>query len=379
MGNTEKGVALFIVTDCIPVVQNHPEAVGLGRCVSGGAETRDEHDAMADTPPASNTGALNTQVKIDWLECTFKHSQLDTLQEWCRRFDFEELDHGAMGYDSAAKFAGSGWLLWCSADERGERQGVHIAFPSSCLDNLLAHGYNSTQLLNTVDLFEAKVTRIDIAYDDRPQDAQAGLLDLDTIIEAVKADAYVSRARSVRLMQTLKGGKGTTLYFGSGQSDSLLRIYDKAAEQKLDDEHWVRVEIQLRRERAHALFLLLTYEYSVEDFDIGAVLLAVLDFKTPTDDENKSRWPTVSWWAEFVNTVSRIRLSKARTLQESVEKSKRWIERQVAPTLAFLLSVYQGDMDYLTGVMIEGLQRLSKTKRAIIQATRREVSNDGEN
>ena len=36
-------------------------------------------------------------------------------------------------------------------------------------------------------------------------------------------------------------------------------------------------------------------------------------------------------------------------------------------------------MDYLTGVMIEGLQRLSKAKRAIIEATRKEVSNDDEN
>jgi phage replication initiation protein len=366
---------LSIVTD-IPVVQQQPEALVLGRCGSSGAEAHDEQGAQADTPPASNTGALNTQVKIDWLECTFQHSQLDTLQEWCRRFDFEELDHGAMGYDCAAKFAGSGWLLWCSTDERGERQGVHVSFPSTCLDTLLAHGYNSTQLLNTIDLFGAKVTRIDIAYDDHPQDAQAGLLDLDTILDAVKADKYVSRARTVRLMQTLKGGKGTTLYFGTGQSDSLLRIYDKAAEQKLDDEHWIRVEIQLRRERAHALFLLLANEYSVEDFDMGAVLLAVLDFKTPTDDENKSRWPTVSWWAEFVNTVSRIRLSKARVIADSIEKSKRWIHHQVAPTLAFLMKANQGDMDYLTGVLIEGLQRLSKAKQAILKAVLAGQSDD---
>ena len=366
-----------IVTDSIPVVQNQPEAARLGRCVSGEAETRDERGAAADPPPASNTGVLNTQVKIDWLECTFKHSQLDTLLEWCKKFDFEELDHGAMGYDCAAKFAGSGWLLWCSDDERGERQGVHISFPSTCLDNLLAHGYNSTQLLSTVSLFEVKqVTRIDIAYDDHPQDAQAGLLDLDTILDAVKADEYVSRARTVRLMQTLKGGKGTTLYFGSGQSDSLLRIYDKAAEQKLNDEHWVRVEIQLRHERAHALFLLLVSENSVEDFDIGAVLLAVLDFKTPTDDENKSRWPTVSWWAEFVNTVSRIRLSKARVMADSIEKSKRWIHHQVAPTLAFLMKANQGDMDYITGVLIEGLQRLSKAKQAILKAVLAGQSDD---
>ena len=173
-------------------------------------------------------------------------------------------------------------------DERGERQGVHVSFPSSCLDNLLAHGYNSTRLLNTVDLFEAKVTRIDIAYDDRPQVGQAGLLDFVTILEAIRADEFVSRPRQVRLMEFLKGGKGTTIYFGSGQSDTLLRIYDKAAEQQLDNEHWIRVEIQLRRERAHALFLLLANEYCVEDFDIGAVLLAVLDFKTPTDDTTKA-------------------------------------------------------------------------------------------
>jgi hypothetical protein len=367
--------ALSIVPDGINVVQL-VGATAADAPMLGEASAARGTVALA-SPPASNTGALNTQVKVDWLECTFKHSQLDTLLEWCKRFDFEELDYGAKGYDCAAKFAGSGWLLWCAESERGEHQGVHISFPASCLSNLLAHGYDSTRLLSIVGLFEAKVTRLDIAYDDRPQDGQTGLLDLEAIIEAVKADEYVSRARMVRLMQTLKGGRGTTLYFGSRKSDSLVRVYDKAAEQQIDDEHWIRVELELHRERAHALFLLLCGEDRVEDFDLGAVLLAVLDFKTPNDDTNKSRWPTTPWWSEFVQSASRIRLGGKRVVEESVERSRRWIEHQVAPTLAFLMSVYQGDMDYLTGVLIEGLRRLSKAKRAIIEAAKREVSEDG--
>ncbi len=338
----------------------------------------DEHGAT--TPPSSNTGALNTSTRIDWLEFTCSWLQFGTLYEWCNQFGLEEVDHGAMGYDSSATFAGSGRLYWCSDVERSKTQGVHVALPSSCLDNLLAFDYDITRILLDLSVFDATVTRLDIAYDDRPGVGCVGLLDLSTIIAAIKADEYVSRSRSVTLIQKLKGGEGTTIYFGSGQSDSLLRIYDKSAEQRLKTrEHWIRVEIQLRRERAHALFLMLCGADRIEDFDFGAILFALLDFKVPDDsDTNKSRWLTTQWWSDFVQSTSKIHLSKSRVVEESIEHSMRWLRIQVAPTLAFLTSVYQGDTDYLTGLMIEGLRRISKTKRAIIKtALESEVINDG--
>ena len=66
MGNTEKGVALFIVTDSIPVVQNQPEAARLGRCVSSGAETRDECGAVAMfSSPVESWAAARTGDEHD--------------------------------------------------------------------------------------------------------------------------------------------------------------------------------------------------------------------------------------------------------------------------------------------------------------------------
>ena len=356
---------MFIVTNVIHAVQP------LGATVAD-APMLDEVSAARgpDAPPSSNTGALNTQVRIDWLEFTCPVEKFDTLFQWCSRFGLEKCDHGMMGYDSSAIFAGSGRLLWCANEERAQTQGVHVSMPSKCLDYLLVFDYNSTRLLSTAFLFGGTVTRLDIAYDDKPEVGQVGLLDLGVIRAAIDADEYVARFRIVSETRTIKGGRGATLYFGSGQSDTRLRIYDKAAEQSLAfDVHWLRVEIQLRRERAHALFLLLCGEDCVEDFDLGAVLLAVLDFKQPSDDPNKSRWVTAGWWSAFVQSASKIRLSKGRVIEESVEHSLLWLKSQVAPTLAFLTSVYQGDTDYLTGLMIEGLTRLSKSKRAIIAAS----------
>ena len=90
---------------------------------------------------------------------------------------------------------------------------------------------------------EMNVTRLDVAFDDH-----SGILDQSIICDDTRNHEFISRFRQVDVHYST-GGDSVT--FGDRSSDLLIRIYDKAAERGYTDgRHWVRVELQLRRERA---------------------------------------------------------------------------------------------------------------------------------
>jgi DNA relaxase NicK len=94
-------------------------------------------------------------------------------------------------------------------------------------------------LLKWVHKQQGHVTRIDCALDNR-----AGTVPVATIREAVSAGQCVTRAAQVRhIVSNLTHGTGATtgetMYFGSPQSQTLLRIYDKRLElQSKGQENW---------------------------------------------------------------------------------------------------------------------------------------------
>jgi phage replication initiation protein len=83
-------------------------------------------------------------------------------------------------------------------------------------------------LLKWVHEQQGHVTRLDCALDDR-----AGTVSVATVREAVSAGPCVTRSTQVRhiasnLTHGTGGSTGETLYFGSPQSQTLLRIYASA-------------------------------------------------------------------------------------------------------------------------------------------------------
>lgn len=92
---------------------------------------------------------------------------------------------------------------------------------------------------------QMRVTRLDVAYDDL-----SGVLDIEEVCRDTEAQEYVS---SFRGWNVQRGSEGSSVTLGSQSSEILIRIYDKAAERGFDDgRHWVRVELQLRRDRAES-------------------------------------------------------------------------------------------------------------------------------
>ncbi|WP_183360164.1 replication initiation factor domain-containing protein [Geomonas limicola] len=175
-----------------------------------------------------------------------------------------------------------------------------------CLRDIVEH----------VFAIDGHFTRCDLAIDDFH-----GLLDMEVIGEAITGGLVTANFKKVREYnereRTTGMLTGRGAYFGSRKSEVFIRIYDKALEQRVD-QHWVRVELELKGSRANAAMkLVLTKE-------IGTVARGILNsrlsFREKSKDGNRSRWPVSGWWKSFIASVEKLQLvadSREGVSQES--------------------------------------------------------------
>jgi len=150
------------------------------------------------------------------------------------------------------------------------------------------------------------ITRIDLAYDDH-----VGLLDIHKIEDDARDRNLTCKARTVRGIWSDNWDddiQGLTIEVGSRKSDVLIRIYDKAAERGFDhSKHWIRVELQLRAERALAGAMEILKEKHVGRTAAG-ILRNYCVFRVPTADSNKCRWPIAPYWDRLLLDMERVRI-----------------------------------------------------------------------
>ena len=150
------------------------------------------------------------------------------------------------------------------------------------------------------------ITRLDLAYDDH-----TGVLDIHRIRSDVEDRNYVSRARQAFVIWSdnlNEDIQGMTIEVGSRQSRVLIRIYDKAAERGFDHtKHWIRVEVQLREQRAMAAVAELVQNQHVGKTAAG-IVRNYCTFRIPSGDTNKSRWPIADYWDKLLMDMDRISL-----------------------------------------------------------------------
>lgn len=178
------------------------------------------------------------------------------------------------------------------------------------------------------------VTRLDVAFDDH-----TGVLDIDRIVQDVDEGNFVTRLRSCETVRSKKTdsdivGKSATI--GSRKSQILVRIYDKAVERGYTDgRHWVRVELQMKDQRAKA--------FLDSDLPLGkmfaGVLLNYLRFVEPCGDSNKSRWAMAEYWADFLGDVERIRLYSAVGVDYNVEACQHYVVDIAGNAIACMLEI----------------------------------------
>ena len=236
------------------------------------------------------------------------------------------------------------------------------------------------QILRWVKEKQGHVTRIDCALDDR-----APLVPIATILTAVKAGHCVTR---VERLQTIESGlihragkTGETLYFGSPQSQTMLRIYDKRLElQAKQREDWqaygIRWELELKKERAQvcAQCLVNLDETDWREFLVG-VLRSYVDFRATTpgaSDEERYRAPLLDWYAELTEGFMKGRLVVEKD-EQTLPKVKRWISASVAPMLAVICASPGGET-WLHNEIVEGVDRWKDKHRRLVKRTPRSSS-----
>jgi len=319
---------------------------------------------------------------IDWLRFTVipEDQQQQFLTSWRGEpGDWTEQNSGHMGYRRCYRSEGVSIYY----DHAEEGRGICFDISGKGCRRLeeagrVAVGAGWTNLLRTLTTTPGvSITRLDAAIDDRK-----GLVDLERVQQCIDTGLVVSRFKSAYSIekQSLSTGEGCgkTINFGSRVSNLMVRMYNKAAEQKLDTgEHWTRVECEAKDENAVALAVALAEAGAHEAGTVVAgVLRNYLTFRERSEtDTNKSRWPVVAWWDEFLQGVAALRLAVAKQ-EPTLERLRAWLEKQVAPTLALLFDREVGcyGRSLLDVLVAGGVERLRPKHHKLLDAERRRVA-----
>lgn len=328
-------------------------------------------DAVPDTTPAF----VYQGFLIDWLRFVVisvdeQAAMLKTVRS--EPDDWSELASGHMGYRRCYRNGG----LAIYYDHAEEGRGICFDVSGKgCRQLELPGGLvyrNSWEwLLNRLTTSPGvHLTRLDVAMDDKQ-----GLVDMEQVSACVEEGRVVSRFKTAFRIEklSLRTGKGfgKTVNFGSRNSDMMIRMYNKAAEQKKEaDGHWTRVEIEAKDENAMELAKLMV---NAPGGEAGAVVAGVLrnyvTFRDRNDrDTNRRRWPICGWWLSFLEHAERLRIALAKQ-EPLLIRMRGWVERQVIPTLALLylhaniLEPGSGGKRLLADLVSEGERRLRPKHR----------------
>ncbi|WP_044600196.1 MobT family relaxase [Candidatus Stoquefichus massiliensis] len=333
-------------------------------------------DALEKFNPDNPLTMLFDYVRIRFPTMDVKHVIQDIL-----KLNMSYLLHEDFGFYSYTEhyYIGDIFVLTSADEEKGVLLELKGKGCRQMESYLLAQERSWYDFLMDALVDGGVMKRLDLAINDK-----AGILDIPELIRKCSHEECVSLFRSyksyasgalIKHDEQDKAGMGHTLYIGSLKSEIYFCIYEKAQEQyaKLgiplsDTPIKNRFEIRLKNERAYyAVRDLLTY-YDAERtaFDIINNYLRFVDRE---EHKRHSDWKLNDRWAWFIGT-GRERL-KLTTKPEpyTLERTLKWIARQVAPTLEMLEKIDAGNgTDYLKSIR-EAAKLTEKHEQIIRQQT----------
>jgi hypothetical protein len=191
------------------------------------------------------------------------------------------------------------------------------------------------------EVFQFKVTRIDIAVDDYKK-----RLDFEELLTASREGMFARVRQVVPHFACLrrKRMKGWTFDVGSKQSDSYGVIYDKETESDGRIKS-VRFEGRFKDEVAHDLWLQ-WLSISCDEFEnlspqfLAGKAIGIVEFvERLPKEKNISRMRRLPWWENYVAAVGSHLRHSVEKPDTTFERAKQWVERQVFGTLAVLRKV----------------------------------------
>lgn len=214
------------------------------------------------------------------------------------------------GYDIGTKHDTG--VLKFSSQTRND-MGIHIIYTGKtirrCQDT---YNMNALDILGFHLVKQDKIARMDVAID---------FINCDTPVKvfqkAFESGHCKTRLRSASVVKSLTNS-GYTLYIGSRKNrKKLLRIYNKAAEQKIDGD-WIRVELQVMQEPATVLAYKMFESDEPEKCIVGAI-------------DKVCSFPTIEVWKEITSDNPQIKIG---SVGSNDANTRRWLEMQVVPALA---------------------------------------------
>ena len=217
------------------------------------------------------------------------------------------------------------------------------------------------------------ITRVDCALDDRRP-----LVALDVIQTAAEAGQCITRADRAQVIRSFSLHKGTTygatMYVGSPQSQTLLRVYGKRlellAKKHADAEQYgVRWELEFKQDRADLCArLLLNLDETDWKESVVGLLRSYVDFRETTreaEEEARARAPRVAWYEMLTEGFKSARLTVSQP-EPDVDKVKAWVTRSVAPMLAALCAIPKGEQ-WMKEAIVTGADRWRDRHRKLVK------------
>lgn len=210
---------------------------------------------------------------------------------------------------------------------------------------------------------QMNITRLDVAFDDHE-----GILDIEQLCDDTRSLEFVSRFNE---WQVILGSKGSSVTHGSMKSDIFVRIYDKALERGYTDgRHWIRVELQLRRERALAF---INQHGSVGERFSGVLLNYLRYVDEDLHDSNRWRWDLKPYWDDLIGGALKIRLYEKPGEEYNILNLQHYVY-DMAGGAAWTLMQIEGKDKFLDMISSEPSNLNPKYKRILEMYGRKEES-----
>lgn len=295
-------------------------------------------------------------VSIDYLRFTIPSISAESVVQLFKG-TFRQSSTGKYGYTRSwfLENADRGQLAIYTGKPQAPRE-VHVDITGG-----ITGGW-SYEFIQSVFRFvrdhKGKVGRLDIAFDDTESAVSVAMVE-----EAVRRGQAVKRSKQWQKIE--KGDDsnesiGHTLYLGSRQSDTFLRVYDKAKQLRAQRREclgsWVRWELEIKHHRAEVCGTVLAAidEAQFREWAVG-LLRSAVDFRDTTYEHEaweRYRAPLLPWWEALTAGFAKARLAMAR-VQKKIEDVKQWAAQSLAPMLAVLVASREAGQAWLEQMIVE--------------------------
>lgn len=295
-----------------------------------------------------------SRIIIDWLQFTLlRDDGLDTVIKILRqpKDDYISLDKGGLGYKQ--QLYNNNIRLYYDGNVG---MGVCASITGQACRYLECKGIDLWDLLQKLSRsIKINITRLDIALDYYQ-------CMMHKIVDNIKTGRYISKSRKINFISSMVGKKERveTIYIGSRSSDVMIRIYNKALEQHIDNITWERYEIVLKKDRIYKVIPMLANSISKTFYNI----LYTYFRPVVSVERNISRSEIEPYYMEFLGQVLKISLFSKKE-QKTIQDKYNWLEKQVAPTMA-MLSLALENTDFLAAIARQNIYRLKDKEYDLI-------------